>query len=166
MVLFPTRVEGLGCNSYAGPVSEIKPRSVRRLLVTTNIASSSQTLVTLMMEALRISETWFLQDPYGVISQKTAFLKRLGSVTEISICFINEPMEKRPQSEDGNRYCFRNIGTIAKDPKLANSNLCSISAFRSPVFLIVDYSVKWNRVTWMKFNDVSEKHIAVIFIVE
>jgi phospholipid N-methyltransferase len=48
-------------------------RSVLRLLVTGNVVPSSPILVTLMMEAIHFSETWYLQDPHGVISQKTAF---------------------------------------------------------------------------------------------
>jgi hypothetical protein len=49
--------------------------SVNRLLVDANAVPSSPILVTLMMEALQISETRFLQGPHGVTSQKTAFLK-------------------------------------------------------------------------------------------
>jgi hypothetical protein len=46
---------------------------VLRLLVTANVVPSSPILVTLMMEAIRSSETRFLQEPHGVTSQKTAF---------------------------------------------------------------------------------------------
>jgi hypothetical protein len=50
-------------------------RSVRLLLVTTNVVPSSPILVTLMMETLRSSETRFLQVTHGVTSQKTPFFK-------------------------------------------------------------------------------------------
>jgi hypothetical protein len=48
-------------------------RSVRRLLVTASILPSSPFLVTLMKEATSSSKTSFLQEPYGVTSQKTPF---------------------------------------------------------------------------------------------
>jgi hypothetical protein len=51
----------------------VSPRSVRRLLVTASVVPNSPVLVTLMMEALSSSETWVLQQPYGVASQKTTF---------------------------------------------------------------------------------------------
>jgi hypothetical protein len=38
-----------------------------------NVVHISPILVTLMIEALSSSETWFLQEPHGVTSQKTAF---------------------------------------------------------------------------------------------
>jgi hypothetical protein len=40
---------------------------------TSNVVLSSPILVTLMMEAIRSSETFYLQEPHGVISQMTAF---------------------------------------------------------------------------------------------
>jgi hypothetical protein len=46
--------------------------SVRQLLVTANVAPSSL-IVTLKIEALHSSELWFLQEPHGITSQKTAF---------------------------------------------------------------------------------------------
>jgi hypothetical protein len=48
-------------------------RSVRRLLVTANVVSSSPILVTLMMGALSSPKLRFLQEPHGVTSQKTTF---------------------------------------------------------------------------------------------
>jgi hypothetical protein len=48
--------------------------SVRRLIVTANVPSSP-ILVTLMMELLVPPKCWFLQEPHGVTSQKTAFFK-------------------------------------------------------------------------------------------
>jgi hypothetical protein len=47
-------------------------RSVRRLLVTANVPGSPM-FVTLMMEALHSSETWYLQERHGATSQKMAF---------------------------------------------------------------------------------------------
>jgi hypothetical protein len=55
------------------PVVIIFLRSVHRLLLSANVVPSSQILVTVMMEAIRSSETRFLQEPFGVTSQKTAF---------------------------------------------------------------------------------------------
>jgi hypothetical protein len=43
-----------------------------QLVVTANVAPRSLILVTLMMEAIRSSETSILQEPHGVTSQKTA----------------------------------------------------------------------------------------------
>jgi hypothetical protein len=43
------------------------------LLVTSYVLYSFLSLSTLMVEAIRSSETPFLQDPHGVTSQKTAF---------------------------------------------------------------------------------------------
>jgi hypothetical protein len=48
---------------------------VHRLLVTANIVSSSPILVTLMMEAIRSSETLVLIRTTRVTSQKMAFFK-------------------------------------------------------------------------------------------
>jgi hypothetical protein len=48
-------------------------RSVRRLIVTANVVTSSPILVTPMKEALSSSKGRFLQDPHGIPSQKTAF---------------------------------------------------------------------------------------------
>jgi hypothetical protein len=48
-------------------------RSMRLLLVTANIFHSSPILLTQMLEALGSSKHRFLQEPQGVISQKTAF---------------------------------------------------------------------------------------------
>jgi hypothetical protein len=47
-------------------------RTVLRLIVTANIASSP-IFTTVMMEALRSSETSFLHEQHGITSQKTAF---------------------------------------------------------------------------------------------
>jgi hypothetical protein len=47
-------------------------RSVLRLLVTANVVPSSLILVTLIMVALRSSESRFFQEPSGVTCQKTA----------------------------------------------------------------------------------------------
>jgi hypothetical protein len=58
-------------------------RRVRRLLVTANVAPSSPILVTLMMEALRSSETSVLTGATGVTAVKTSNLKmhvRFGNV--------------------------------------------------------------------------------------
>jgi hypothetical protein len=49
-----------------------KKYKVRLLLVTANVRSSP-ILVTLMMEALRSSETSVLQEPHGITFQKTPF---------------------------------------------------------------------------------------------
>jgi hypothetical protein len=46
-------------------------RSVRQLLFTANVLTSSPSLVTLLMKAIRTSETRLLQEPQGVTSQKT-----------------------------------------------------------------------------------------------
>jgi hypothetical protein len=48
-------------------------RRVRRLLVTASVVPSSPILVSLIKEALRSSETSFLQEPHGVTSQKSPF---------------------------------------------------------------------------------------------
>jgi hypothetical protein len=48
-------------------------RSMHQLLVSANVVPSMLIIVTLMMEALCSSETWFLQEPRGVTSQKTEF---------------------------------------------------------------------------------------------
>jgi hypothetical protein len=48
-------------------------RSVFRLLVTVDVVLSSTILVTLMIQAIRSSESRFLEEPRGVTSQKTAF---------------------------------------------------------------------------------------------
>jgi hypothetical protein len=61
--------------------------SVRRLLVMANVASSSQSLVTLMMEALRPPKRWFLQGTHDLTSQKPEFIKR-------TIIFIYTPIGK------------------------------------------------------------------------
>jgi hypothetical protein len=45
---------------------------VRWLLVTANVVPNSPILVALI-EAIRCSERWFLQEPHGVTSQKTRF---------------------------------------------------------------------------------------------
>jgi hypothetical protein len=58
-------------------------RSMRRLLVTASIVPSSPTLVILMKEALSSSETSFLQEPYGVTSQKTPFFISLHACLRI-----------------------------------------------------------------------------------
>jgi hypothetical protein len=42
-------------------------------LAVTNVVPSSSVLVTFTMEALSSSENRFLQEPYGVTSQKTPF---------------------------------------------------------------------------------------------
>jgi hypothetical protein len=42
-------------------------------LVTSSVVTSSPILVTLMKEALSSSERRFLQEPHGVISQRTQF---------------------------------------------------------------------------------------------
>jgi hypothetical protein len=49
-------------------------RSVLRLLVTVNVVPNSPILVIMMVEAIRSSETSFLQEQHGVTSQGTAFL--------------------------------------------------------------------------------------------
>jgi hypothetical protein len=43
------------------------------LLVAANVASTMPIPVTLKIEAIRSSETYVLQEPHGVTSQKTAF---------------------------------------------------------------------------------------------
>jgi hypothetical protein len=48
-------------------------RSVLWSLVIAYVVPSSSTLATLMMEAIRSSDTWFLQHSHAVTSQKTAF---------------------------------------------------------------------------------------------
>jgi hypothetical protein len=50
--------------------------SVPQLLVTAVAVPNSPIIVTLMMEALRSSDTRFLQEPHSVTSQKTTFLKQ------------------------------------------------------------------------------------------
>jgi hypothetical protein len=52
-----------------------------RLLVTANVVPSSTIIVTLMMEALRSSETLFLQELHGITSEKTALFK-------LALCLI------------------------------------------------------------------------------
>jgi hypothetical protein len=47
--------------------------SSRSMLIIGNIVPSLPILVTLTMEAICSSETWFLQEPHGATSQKTAF---------------------------------------------------------------------------------------------
>jgi dihydroorotate dehydrogenase len=48
-------------------------RSVRRLLLTANVVFISTILVTLMIDALRSSETSVFTRSHGLTSQKTAF---------------------------------------------------------------------------------------------
>jgi hypothetical protein len=43
-----------------------------QLLFTANVVPSSLILSKVIMEAIRSSETWFLQEPHGVTSQMTA----------------------------------------------------------------------------------------------
>jgi hypothetical protein len=62
--------------------------SVRRLIVTGNVVHSLPILVTLMMEALRSSETSSLQEPHGVISQETAFFTATGVKTSNLMCVL------------------------------------------------------------------------------
>jgi hypothetical protein len=52
-------------------------RSMRRLLFTANVAPFSPTLVTLMMEKLSSPKRRFLQEPHGITSQKTVFMKKI-----------------------------------------------------------------------------------------
>jgi hypothetical protein len=47
--------------------------SVLQFLVTANVVPGSLILFTLMKEAIRSSERWFLHEPHGVTCQKTAF---------------------------------------------------------------------------------------------
>jgi phospholipid N-methyltransferase len=54
-------------------VGSYKSHTLLRLLVTGSVVPSSLILVTLMMEAIRSSETSFLQELHGRTSQKTAF---------------------------------------------------------------------------------------------
>jgi hypothetical protein len=49
--------------------------SVLRLLITANVVSSLPILVALMTEMICSSETSVLQEPQGVTSQNTAFLR-------------------------------------------------------------------------------------------
>jgi hypothetical protein len=44
------------------------------MLVTANVVHGSPILVTLMMEEIHFSETLVPQEPYGVTTQKMAFL--------------------------------------------------------------------------------------------
>jgi hypothetical protein len=60
-------------------------RSVRRLLARDSVVPSSPILVTLLKEALSSSETWVLQEPHGVTSQKTPFF--IASLV-LSSCFV------------------------------------------------------------------------------
>jgi hypothetical protein len=46
-----------------------------RLLVAACVVPSAPIFVTLMKEAPGSSETWFLQEPHGVTTQKTPFFK-------------------------------------------------------------------------------------------
>jgi hypothetical protein len=57
------------------PCGSYRNRSVRGLLVTANVISSSPILLILMMEALRFPEASLPRKPYGVRSQKTASFK-------------------------------------------------------------------------------------------
>jgi hypothetical protein len=50
--------------------------AVFRMLFTANIAPSSSIPVTLMMEAIRSSETRFLQEPHGETSKNTTFFNK------------------------------------------------------------------------------------------
>jgi hypothetical protein len=62
------------CSSYKDPRYIVFLRSVLRLLVTANVPTLL-ILVTLMMEAIRPSKHWLLQEPHGVTCQKTAYFK-------------------------------------------------------------------------------------------
>jgi hypothetical protein len=53
-------------------ISKLGTRLAASMLIIANIPSSL-ILFTLMMEAIHASETFFLQEPHGVISKKTAF---------------------------------------------------------------------------------------------
>jgi hypothetical protein len=52
---------------------DVTPCCIRQLLVTASVVTSSPIFVTLMKEALISSEMSFLQEPYGVTTQKTSF---------------------------------------------------------------------------------------------
>jgi hypothetical protein len=53
------------------PFHTVFLRNIRRLLLTVNIVPSSQTLVTLMMEALRSTETSVLKEPHPKIQHSS-----------------------------------------------------------------------------------------------
>jgi hypothetical protein len=46
-------------------------RSTLQLLVTANVVPTSFVLFALMMESIHFFETWFLEEPRGLTSQKT-----------------------------------------------------------------------------------------------
>jgi hypothetical protein len=62
-------------------------RSVRRLLVTSNVVPSSPILVTLIIEEIHPPKRRFLQEPHGLTSQKTAFF--IATVVKASNLTLN-----------------------------------------------------------------------------
>jgi hypothetical protein len=76
---------------------------VRRLLVTAHIVPSSLFLITLIMEALRSSETRFLQEPHDVTSQKTTFFNYRTVLSS----------ERVPDSKKNNK-CLKKISVKEK----------------------------------------------------
>jgi hypothetical protein len=58
----------------SGMLCHVALHSMLRLLVT-DVDPSAPIHVTLMMEAICSSEMWFSQEPHGITSQKTAFVK-------------------------------------------------------------------------------------------
>jgi hypothetical protein len=63
-------------------------RSLRRLLITAKEVTSSVILVTMMMGAIRSSETSGVKEPHGVISQNTKFFKKDKTLVIIIIIII------------------------------------------------------------------------------
>jgi hypothetical protein len=70
-----TRIRKLG--TTLAVATDARFRSMRLLLVTASVVPSSPILVTLMKEALSSSVTSVLQEPHGVISQKTTFFSSI-----------------------------------------------------------------------------------------
>jgi hypothetical protein len=63
------------CNNrrFGGTYHFLHQSDKNRLLVAVSVIPSSQILVTLMKGALTTSKSLFLQEPYGITSQKTPF---------------------------------------------------------------------------------------------
>jgi hypothetical protein len=99
---------------------------VLRLLVTANVVASPPILVTLMMEAIRSPKRPLLGEPYGVTSQKTAFLRmtQVGIVTNYRLDGRGSILRRRKREIHlpsgntgyGNHPASKPIGVEVKRP--------------------------------------------------
>jgi hypothetical protein len=99
---------------------------VVRLLVTANVFSSCLILVSLTIEAIRFSETRFLQVQHAVVSQKTVFFAKL--------LFLSVPEFSGTRAVE----LVQSSGSCAFQIKCLDSTC--VSAFLSVVLLCNDAS--------------------------